>query len=545
MTFDHVFLKDDGEEEIFGMSPSLFKSAVHANNSPIGFQPDEDECKPLVQHDSTITKVENHEEFEDNLENALSAASTGESNALPAVYTDEEYEHGHHAIDDVAKQFLNATSVAHVNEEYRDASADIDIQNEAEDDLDYTDPTAEQDNTVIELDGHSTVEDDLDDPSDIEDNIIYEIRPDDDIDSFELANYEYNALDDPYATPFAKDLARRQLTAFALKQGAVEPDLDGNVANDSNEFRRVVTFAAEAISQHFNEFEFVGKTININGRVYKPQVKITTDVSYAPVDEDQASNTDTDSSHECYEGCKHHAILIDDSSSSAQTQSNIDYSPVSHHRSSLSPSFRVPSFSKRSITTFDNNEDEVQSTSKRPRLMSTSSMYGPPDDDKETIYVALSDEEPEPAHQPTPGWDSQFDMPLAGPLGKDSLTFGNFQHEKGLYHNDACVLVSADLFRGAVKDVMYEQCERAEDQAILIDLETAQALQRRDAWIEVTKARHEGMAVGRFRYFNSAKGLEYYRASRLCICWEECGCSRLCGRFGDLRCPCSEFIVYL
>ena len=68
-------------------------------------------------------------------------------------------------------------------------------------------------------------------------------------------------------------------------------------------------------------------------------------------------------------------------------------------------------------------------------------------------------------------------------------------------------------------------------------------LLRREAMRELAMARLEGVAAGEYRYYQGFLDLEEYVAARMCVCWARCWCSKLCGRWGDVRCPCSEWVV--
>lgn len=65
---------------------------------------------------------------------------------------------------------------------------------------------------------------------------------------------------------------------------------------------------------------------------------------------------------------------------------------------------------------------------------------------------------------------------------------------------------------------------------------------RREVHLECTSARLEGVAVGRYRYYQGHLNVEEYKDARICICWEMCACSKMCTRFADIICPCSKYI---
>lgn len=66
---------------------------------------------------------------------------------------------------------------------------------------------------------------------------------------------------------------------------------------------------------------------------------------------------------------------------------------------------------------------------------------------------------------------------------------------------------------------------------------------RREAHRECAAARLEGVSVGQYRYYQGHLSIEEYKEAQICICWDECSCSKLCTRFGDMICPCSKHIT--
>lgn len=69
---------------------------------------------------------------------------------------------------------------------------------------------------------------------------------------------------------------------------------------------------------------------------------------------------------------------------------------------------------------------------------------------------------------------------------------------------------------------------------------------RRELYRECALARLEGVAVGQYRYYQGFLSLEEYHDMRLCVCWAGCWCSKLCGIYADVMCPCSKWIkVYV
>ncbi|EXJ78596.1 hypothetical protein A1O1_08997 [Capronia coronata CBS 617.96] len=66
---------------------------------------------------------------------------------------------------------------------------------------------------------------------------------------------------------------------------------------------------------------------------------------------------------------------------------------------------------------------------------------------------------------------------------------------------------------------------------------------RREVQRECASARLEGVAVGQYRYYQGHMSMEEYKAARVCICWDSCWCSKLCTIYGDVLCPCTDWIV--
>lgn len=66
---------------------------------------------------------------------------------------------------------------------------------------------------------------------------------------------------------------------------------------------------------------------------------------------------------------------------------------------------------------------------------------------------------------------------------------------------------------------------------------------RREAHIECASARLEGVTVGYYRYYQGFLSLAEYNNADMCVCWEPCACTKMCTRFGDLKCPCAKHII--
>ncbi|KAL2438410.1 hypothetical protein ABEF95_008779 [Exophiala dermatitidis] len=66
---------------------------------------------------------------------------------------------------------------------------------------------------------------------------------------------------------------------------------------------------------------------------------------------------------------------------------------------------------------------------------------------------------------------------------------------------------------------------------------------RREVQRECAAARLEGVAAGQYRYYQGHMTLEEYMAAKVCVCWDACWCSKLCTIYGDILCPCNEWLV--
>jgi hypothetical protein len=69
-----------------------------------------------------------------------------------------------------------------------------------------------------------------------------------------------------------------------------------------------------------------------------------------------------------------------------------------------------------------------------------------------------------------------------------------------------------------------------------------QEMLRREIHRECASARLEGVSVGEYRYYQGFTSLEDYIGARMCVCWGYCWCSKLCSIYGDVLCPCSEWV---
>lgn len=66
---------------------------------------------------------------------------------------------------------------------------------------------------------------------------------------------------------------------------------------------------------------------------------------------------------------------------------------------------------------------------------------------------------------------------------------------------------------------------------------------RREAHRECAAAQLEGVPVGYYRHFAGHMTVEEYVEAKMCVCWAQCPCSKLCTRSGDLACPCAGNFV--
>lgn len=138
-------------------------------------------------------------------------------------------------------------------------------------------------------------------------------------------------------------------------------------------------------------------------------------------------------------------------------------------------------------------------------------------------------------------------------LGNDMIQhkFGLTYHPNGRITNKAFIkdpryqitsLDEADIMHDAVLGAAIRHAEitaaKLEPLKQILSLE--EVILRREIHRECALARLEGVSVGYFRYFAGHMTVEEYLAGRICVCWSDCFCNKLCTRFGDMLCPCSE-----
>jgi len=132
-----------------------------------------------------------------------------------------------------------------------------------------------------------------------------------------------------------------------------------------------------------------------------------------------------------------------------------------------------------------------------------------------------------------------------------SHTFGNRSHPNGLVTNPSFTLdvrhdkmdfTDFDINDDIELTTIVTHAEQSSFASALLEpLRTKdENAQRKEAHRECAAARLEGVSVGYFRYFLGHMTVEEYIGAKLCVCWEECFCNKLCTRFGDLLCPCSD-----
>lgn len=123
----------------------------------------------------------------------------------------------------------------------------------------------------------------------------------------------------------------------------------------------------------------------------------------------------------------------------------------------------------------------------------------------------------------------------------NQFTNTNFIADPIYTHQDYTRETLAKLpIRNAALDYADFQCELA---AELMTRTVSEENLRREAHRECAAARLEGVAVGQYRYYQGHMSLEEYKAAKMCVCWDGCWCSKLCTIYGDVLCPCNEWIV--
>ncbi|EXJ55527.1 hypothetical protein A1O7_08455 [Cladophialophora yegresii CBS 114405] len=162
------------------------------------------------------------------------------------------------------------------------------------------------------------------------------------------------------------------------------------------------------------------------------------------------------------------------------------------------------------------------------------------------------------------GFPGQFESYEAEYLGvratlaaPELFTAGDANHPNGLFSHTnfvadptypACEYTPAMLAALPVRDLALKHAENATQSyacspRVSILRTPTQAMLRRELHRECAAARLEGVSVGEYRYYQGFMSLEEYLAARVCVCWAFCWCSKLCGRYADVLCPCSEWIA--
>ncbi|KAK5103014.1 hypothetical protein LTS08_003817 [Lithohypha guttulata] len=129
--------------------------------------------------------------------------------------------------------------------------------------------------------------------------------------------------------------------------------------------------------------------------------------------------------------------------------------------------------------------------------------------------------------------------------------FGLASHPNGRIINDAfsednrmhvTSYTDSELTKNPALAITLQRAERkALDPDVTAEARTSrQSVLRRETHRECALARLEGVPVGYYRYFAGHMTVEDYLAAKMCICWGQCYCNKLCTRFGDLLCPCSD-----
>lgn len=184
------------------------------------------------------------------------------------------------------------------------------------------------------------------------------------------------------------------------------------------------------------------------------------------------------------------------------------------------------------------------------------------DDDQSISHLRLLFEQPEIKHDTLlhhtistkgfPGRFSMFQPEQLSWLGNEATTytFGLTCHPNGRITNRAFVrdplhqvtsLDEADIMHDTILSAAIRHAELTA--AKLEPLKQMRTMEervlRREIHRECALARLEGVSVGYFRYFAGHMTVEEYLAARICVCWSDCFCNKLCTRFGDMLCPCS------
>lgn len=151
---------------------------------------------------------------------------------------------------------------------------------------------------------------------------------------------------------------------------------------------------------------------------------------------------------------------------------------------------------------------------------------------------------------PQAGYTGQFRLILPCELnqvGATALIFGDWLHPNGeLFHSRFI----SDSYNQRTRPTKY-QLETstlfrvAEEMAQLASSQTISKEEgdlRRQGHYECAAAQLEGVPVGYWRYHQGHLMVDEYVRAGMCVCWRNCFCNRLCSGFGDLICPCNEYL---
>ncbi|KAJ9643762.1 hypothetical protein H2204_001907 [Knufia peltigerae] len=157
------------------------------------------------------------------------------------------------------------------------------------------------------------------------------------------------------------------------------------------------------------------------------------------------------------------------------------------------------------------------------------------------------------------GWPGQFESYEVGHINRradranppEIQTFGNPDHPNGEFthvnffvdpiaHRD---YTSEHLKSVRVRKVAFSHADFETDNALEVEVRTAaQEELRRRAYRECAMARLQGVSVGHHRYYEGDMTIAQYVDRKMCICWEDCWCQKLCTIYADVKCPCRRFI---
>jgi hypothetical protein len=119
------------------------------------------------------------------------------------------------------------------------------------------------------------------------------------------------------------------------------------------------------------------------------------------------------------------------------------------------------------------------------------------------------------------------------------FTHTNFHpcpHEDKLDYRMGTARPGTQLFHSMV------HADELTDQAAKTPRTAAEEALRRQVHRESARSRLEGVSIGEYRYYQGYLAIEDYKEAGMCICWEACGCAKMCTRFPDMLCPCSKYI---